>query len=117
DSESKGEPSGNVGVDAAVPEDLRVNHAAAEHLEETSALADATRLARAVRLRAEDAADIHLGARFDEREVARSEAHGHLVAVEAMDERGQYALQLGEGDVARHVEALDLMEHRRVRHV
>src|SRR5262249_50595452 len=71
DAEAEGEARVAFGVDAAVGEDVRVDHAGPEDLEPARPLADATRAAR--RVGAEDALDVHLGAGFDEGEVARTE--------------------------------------------
>jgi ABC-type multidrug transport system fused ATPase/permease subunit len=113
DAHAEGEAGVALGVDAAVAKDVRVDHPAAEHLEPAGALADAAALVEArLGVEAEDAADVELGARLDERKVARPEAHGRPRAVEPLGERREHALEVRERDALVHEEALDLVEHR-----
>ena len=64
------------------------------------------------------AADVHLGGRLGEREVARPEAHRDVVALEeGAHEVGQAALEVAHVGAPVDHQALDLMEHRRVGHV
>src|SRR5207244_4439703 len=66
DADAEGEAGVALGIDAGVFEDDRVDHPAAEDLDPTGVLAEAAPAARAIGLRAEDAADVDLGARLDE---------------------------------------------------
>ena len=53
---------------------------------------------------------------LDEREVRRAEAHVEVVALEeGAAELRERALQVGEADALVDQQALDLVEHRRVR--
>ena len=99
-------------VDAAGGQHVRVHHAAAEDLEPAGLLADAA--AGAV---AEHALDVDLGRRLGEREVRRPEAQAARLLEELLGEAGEHALEVREADVLVEHEALDLVEHRRVRHV
>ena len=61
---------------------------------------------------------VDLGRGLGEREERRPEAHLEVVALEeAAQEIGVHALQVGEADVLVDPQALDLVEHRRVRRV
>ncbi len=53
--------------------------------------------------------------RLDERKVARPEAHLEIALEERAHELGERAFQVGEADVFVDKQALDLVEHRRVR--
>ena len=114
DADAEGEAGVRSGSMPQCLEDDGVDHPAAENLDPAGVLADAAARARAVGLLAEDAADVDLGAGLDEGEVARAKAHRRAGAVEALGERGEHALELGEAHVLVDEEALDLVEHRRV---
>ena len=89
-----------------------MDHAAAEDLQPVVALADHELVLAA------PAADIHLGRWLGEREERRAEADAQIVALEIRtDEIAQAALQVAHMRGAVDHQALDLMEHRRVRHV
>ena len=61
---------------------------------------------------------VDLGGRLREREERRAEAHLQLIGLEeTVQEVGVHPLQIREADVLTDPEALDLMEHRRVRGV
>jgi hypothetical protein len=99
----------------AVAEDLGVDHPAAEELDPARVLADAAPRVRPVGPHAEHAARVDLGARLDEGEVARAETHRRAGPVEALGEGREHALEVREADALVHQEALDLVEHGRVR--
>src|SRR5690606_28700090 len=103
--------------DPAVLEDDGMDHPAAEDLDPAGVLAQAAAGPRAVGLLAEYTSDVDLGARLDEREVARAQADRGARSVDALGELGEDALEMREGDVAVDEERLDLVEHRRVRRV
>ena len=63
------------------------------------------------------ALDVHFGRRLGEREVGRPEPQSARLLEELLGKAGQDALQVREADVLVDHEALDLMEHRRVRDI
>src|SRR6185312_13224462 len=83
-AEAEGEAGVALRVDAAVPQHVRMHHAAAEHLQ------PARRAVFSV------PANVHLGRGFGEREVAGAEAHLEIALEERADELGQGAFQVGE---------------------
>ena len=98
------------GIDAAVLQHLRVDHAAAEDLQPVIAVTDAQRAAGA------RAADVDLGGRLGEREVAGAKAHRQVVEREVGAQKlDQAALQVAHVRALVDDQALDLVEHRRVR--
>src|SRR6185295_8055900 len=95
-----------------------MDHPGAQDLEPAGRLADPARcVTDPPGSAADDAADVDLGARLGEREEARPEPHPDVVAEEALREELEHALPVAERDVAIDEEALDLVEHRRVRDV
>ena len=66
---------------------------------------------------AQHAGDVDLGRGLGEREVRRPQAHRQIALEERLHEAVQRRLQVGEADVLIDLQALDLMKHRRVRHV
>src|SRR5262245_31960836 len=87
-----------VGVEAAVGEDVRVDHAAPAELEE----------------RPVGPNDVELGRRLGEREVRRAQPRRERAAEEGLRELVDRAGEVGERDAAVDDEALDLVEHREV---
>lgn len=112
DAQTKSEPRVALRVDAAVPEDLGVNHAAAEDLDPAGVLADPATRADTCVADTEDAAHVDLRAGLDEGEIARAETHGRAGAIEPLGEGGEHALELGEAHALVDQKALDLVEHR-----
>ena len=91
---------------------LRMDHAAAEHLHPASGPAD-----HALALH-QGVADIDLGRRLGEREVAGAQAQHDVVALEERLEEGlERPLEVAERDALVDHQPLDLVEHRRVRRV
>ena len=80
-------------------------HAAAKDLDPAFALADAAALALAG-----EALHVHFGGRFGEGEMMRTEPHHRILAVQALDDRFQAALQVAHGDALIDDKPLDLME-------
>ena len=97
--------------------EVGVDHPRAEDLDPARALAQG--VARAVRQRAAppagEAGHVGLDARLGEREVARPQPDLALAPEDRADELEQHALEVRQRDVLVHGEALDLVEHRRVR--
>src|SRR5215472_2479844 len=99
-------------VDAAIPQHLRVHHAAAKDLEPVATGADLQFPACA------RAPDIDLGRGFGERKVARAEADRQIVETEkGAAELDQTALQMTHMAHPVDHQPLDLMKHRRVRRI
>src|SRR6516162_964256 len=95
-------------IDAAILQYPRVDHAAPEDLEPIAAGAD-LELAALTR-----AADIDLGRRLGEREIARAKADRQVVdREEGAEELDQTALQMTHMARAVDDQPLDLMKHRR----
>ena len=112
DAQPEGEALTAVGIEAAVFHHGGVDHAASQNLHPAAALADPQDAVF------EGAADIDLHRRRREGEIAGAEAHRHIVALEeGGDEIAQAALEMAHMDGAVDRQALQLMEHRRVRHV
>src|SRR6266571_1648211 len=88
------EPEGEAGVPLGVVADLLehrgVHHARAAHLDEARALAAAASVALA-----EDAGDVVLGARLDEREVGRAQAQLQVAPEDPAAEVLEGPLQMG----------------------
>src|ERR1039458_3770158 len=87
-----------------------IDHAAAQQLHPSGALAHG-----ASRSAAEQATDVELRARFGEREETGTEARFDVWSKEAAREFVQRALQIAQGNVGVHREALHLMEHEGMR--
>ena len=85
-----------------------MDHARAEELDPSVA---AHAAAHAV---AEEAGHADLGARLDEREVRRAEAHTPSLAEQRLRHRLEGALEIGERDALVDDERLDLVEHGQV---
>src|SRR5690348_4761570 len=102
DAEAEGEAGVALRVDAAILQHVRMDHAAAEHLEPTALAVLGL------------PADIHLGRGLGEGEVAGAEAHLEIALEEGADELGQRALEVGETGGLVDQQAFDLVEHRRV---
>ncbi len=100
------------GIDAAVLEHHRMNHSAAQDLDPPGLLAQVASAPLA-----EHASDVDLRTGLDEREVAWTKAHRRAGPVEPLRELRQDALEVRHGDVLVDEEGLDLVKHRRVRHV
>ena len=95
-----------LGIEAAVGDHLRVDHAAAEDFEPLAGLADGF------------GADVDFGRRLGEREVRGAEAHLDLIDLEeGFAELFQAPLHVAEVRGLVDDEAFDLVEHRRVRGV
>jgi len=90
----------------------RADHAGAHDLQPAGVLARAAALAAA-----ELAAHVDLDARLREREEVRPHADVPVAAEERPGEVRDGALEVGQRDALVHHEALDLVEHRRVRRV
>src|SRR5579864_1385657 len=101
-----------LGVDATRFEHVWVDHAAAGDLEPAGVLAGAASLAGT-----EEALHVDFGRRFREGEVRGPKAHREVSLEEGLQEPMQYRLHVGEADVLPHHESLELVKHRRVRHV
>src|SRR3989442_1324030 len=110
------EPEREAGVTLRVVADLlehrRVDHARAAHLDEARSLAPAAPGAVA-----ENAGDVVLGARLDEREVGRAQSQLQVPPENPGAEVFERPLQVSEGDPLGDHQALDLVEERRVRDV
>ena len=100
------------GVDAAALEDLRVDHAGAEHLDPALALAGGAACAVAL-----VALNVHFAARLGEREVMGAEARDRVLAVELAHDLVERALEVRHRNALVDGHALDLVEHGRVRGV
>src|SRR5512140_3013152 len=117
-SHPEGEPGVFLGVDPAVPEHVRVDHAGAHDLDPARARARAARGAlRGARAPAEDARHRDVDARLDEREERRAETDLRIGREESPRERGERALEVRERDALAHREAFHLVEDRRVARV
>ena len=108
----KAKPLHLLGVVADEAVDVRVDHAGAHDLEPAGVLAGAAALAAA-----QLAAHVDLDARLGEREEVRPHADGAVGAEELAREVVHRALEVGQRDALVDDEALDLVEHRRVRGV
>ncbi len=86
-----------LGIDTDRGEHIRMHHAAAQQLQ--PALAPA---------------HVHIRAGLDEGEVGGAEQHFRIALEEQREEAQQVVLEIGQADVLRHVQSLDLMEHRAV---
>ena len=109
DAGAEGEALPFVGVEAGVGDDPRVDHPGAEHLHPILGAADDP---PAVFPRP---ADMDVGRRLGEREIARDHADRDVVALEEGLEEGlQRPLQMAKVDRPVDHQPLDLVEHRRV---
>src|SRR5699024_6954155 len=91
---------------------VRVYHARTENLEPALALAELSALAAAG-----EAGDVDFGRRLGEREVVRTEANLCRLAEHGLSEGLECALEVAHRDSALDDQALELVEHRRVRRV
>src|SRR4029079_3699362 len=110
DPHPPGEALVTIGAEPAVPDDIGVDHPAAQNLEPVVALAEADLVADAL------AADVDFERRLGEREEARPETHLHAFDLE--EGAAEFLKRpLERADVAFLVDdqALDLVEHRRMR--
>src|SRR5690606_27661499 len=109
-------PAGiDLGIDPALLEHRRVDHARAAQLDPAAVLAQvaAEALSHAVAgLAAKRALHVELGPGLDEGEEARPKADLQLVTEERRDEVVERGLEVGHGHAAVDVEPLDLVEHR-----
>ena len=105
-ADAKGKAGILVGIDAAHGQHLGVDHAAAQHLNPARALAHAAALAAAG-----DAGQIDLGARLGKGEEGGAEARFDIIAVQALEQRVQRALQIAHVHVLIDHQTLDLMEN------
>src|SRR5665647_549429 len=112
DAQAEGEAAVLLGVVIDELVGCRVDHAGAHDLEPAGVLAGAAALAAA-----ELAAHVDLDARLGEREEVRAHTDGALAAEELLREVVHGTLEIGERDALVDDEALDLVEHRRVRGV
>ena len=114
DSAAEREALPFVGVEAACLDHFPVDHARAKDFEPAIGLGaadDALALHQRV-------ADVDLDRRFGEREVARAHPQHDVVALEERLHEGlERPFQVAERDALVDHEALDLVEHRRVRRV
>src|SRR5919109_3381008 len=111
DAGAGGEPGYLVGVVAAGAEHVGVDHAGAEQLDPSLAAAGPAADPAAA---ADEAGDVHLGARLHEREVRGPQADFSVLAEVGAGEGQQRALHVGHGDALVHGQHLDLVEHRHV---
>ena len=96
DAHAPGEALHLLRIVAAEPDDVRVDHAAAQNLQPVVALAEADLVADAA------AADVDLHRRLGEREERRAEAHLHLVDLEeGAAELLQHPLHVADGGSPR----------------
>ncbi len=108
----KAKPCHASGSRPQLREHLGMHHARAQNFEPVAAGADLEAAAFA------RTADIDLGGRLGEGEIARPEAHRQMLDVEeGAAEFDEAALQMPHVDGAVDHQPLDLMEHRRVRGV
>ncbi len=112
DAHAEGEALQLAGVVADEAVEVGIDHAGAEDLEPAGVLARA-----AAGATAEQAFDVELDARLGEREEVRPQTDGAVGPEELAGELVQRALEVGQGDAAVDGQALDLVEHRRVRGV
>src|SRR5260370_25941644 len=96
-----------LGIDAAVAQDLRMDHPAAARLEPSLVAA-----ALAARARADAAGHVELEAGLGEREVARANSHLAFVAVQRLDHVQERALHVAYGESLVDGQAFDLAEVR-----
>src|SRR6266851_4222023 len=96
-----------LGIDAAVAQDLWMDHAAAPDFEPSLVPA-----ALAASARADAAGYVELKAGLGEGEVARADSHLALLAVERLDHVHQRALHVADGQRLVHGQAFDLAEVR-----
>src|SRR5215211_6094257 len=104
-----GEAGDLVGVVAAGPEHVGVDHAGAEQLDPALAAAGAAAGPGAA---ADEAGHVDLGPGLDEREVGGAQADLALLAEVGPGVGEQGALQVGHGQAAVDGQDLDLVEHR-----
>ena len=107
------------GVDARRLEHDRMHHAAAAPLDPAFGTTRSAWFAAGLRRRtvADPAQQVHLGGRLREREVVGAKSRVHLVAEHRPSEQVERAAQVAHGQPAVDRQALDLVEHRRVRRI
>ena len=105
DAEAEGEAAVLLAVDAAVVEDVGIDHAAAENLDPAGVLAEV-----AAGAAADVAGDVHLGGRLREGEVGGAQADADLIAEHALGEVEQRLLHVGKRHLLGHIQALHLVE-------
>ena len=105
DAEAEGEAAVLLAVDAAVFEDVGVDHAAAEDLDPAGVLAEV-----AAGAAADVAGDVHLGGGLGEGEVGGAQTDADLVAEHPLGEVEEGLLHIGKRHLLGHVEAFDLVE-------
>src|SRR5829696_4632049 len=103
-----GEAGDLVGVVAAGPEHVGVDHARPQQLDPALAAAGAAAVAGAA---ADEAGHVDLGPGLDEREVRRPQPDLAVLAEVGAGEGQQGALHVGHGDAAVDGQDLDLVEH------
>src|SRR3569623_2909325 len=109
DAHAPGEALIDIGIDAAIPQHVRMPHAAAENLQPVFAFAETNYVLAAATL------DINFHRRFGEREERRTESHIDVIDFEErLAEFRQNPSQMTKVRALVDDEALDLMKHRRV---
>ena len=99
-------------VEPSRAQDVGINHAAAQKLNEACLLANT-----ATASSAEHAGDVQLRTRFRKRKEAGSEARLNAVAKESPHKVLQRSLQVRQSDVLVNAEHFQLLEHRTVRRI
>src|SRR3990172_5769426 len=112
DAHAEGPARHLLGVIAHIAEHVGMHHARAQDLDPPILLADAAALAPA-----EEAEHGHLGGGLREREERGAEADARAAAEHLPREEIEGAAQIAHGDVAVHGQALDMVEHGRMRDV
>src|SRR6185503_13375935 len=105
EAHAEGEAGVALGVDAAVLQHHRVDHAAAAGLDPAALLADLAALAAA-----DQAAHVELEAGLDEREVAGPQAHLDVAPEEVPQHRAHAAHEVADGDAFVDDAPLELVE-------
>ena len=91
DTHTKGVSAIYLAVDAALLEDIGIDHTATEDLNPSGVLAESATLAAA-----DMARDVHLGTRFGEGEIARTKANLGVGTKHLAGKRQKNLLQVGE---------------------
>src|SRR5699024_3442153 len=103
DTQAESEAGVAFRVDATIFQHLRVHHAATQHFQPALAAIGSV------------PADVDLGRRLGEGKEAGPKTHVEITLEERAHEGGQRAFQVGEAGSFVDQQALDLMEHGRVR--